>query len=694
MSARKWGSETQVNTNTSGNQQFADVVALPDGGFVVVWQDEDATGGDGSLSCIKMQRFDTMGEKVGGEVIVNTTTLGNQTLPQIAATIEGFVVVWRDGSGLARDGDDIRYRRYDAECIPLDETDRIVTVTGNTTDVWASVSTWIGGGFVIVSQNVTGEINYSVFNANGLQVFNSSIVIESNFSSQPDIAILRNEDVVAAYVDEVTGNVLMQISADSVIFSSSVVVNDTPHGDIADPDILALANGGFVIAWSDFSGQYPDTERYAVRMRAFTPDGVAFGPEVTVNTNTVHDQKLPDMVALADGGFAVIYESNASSVIRGQLFNADLSRRGAEFTVSNINFDEHEEPAVTLLADGRIAVVWSNELGNLDGDTSGASVQVQIIDPRDGIIDGDAGNNLLHGHDVLGDIMTGFGGNDTLIGLAGNDQLNGGNGDDTLLGGKGDDIAWGGIGDDELAGNSGEDDISGEAGNDTLRGGRDDDVLFGGDGQDRLFGGDGADVLNGGQGLDTAGYTDAGGSIIVSLDGSLTPGGAAIGDQLISIENLTGSTFSDTLVGSAAANTISGVNGSDIIDGKAGNDKIIGGRAADTLTGGSGNDAFRYLTLSDGEDLINDFSSTGAGNNDRFEFKGTSFANLPAGKINANEFQKSTSSVAADADIRFLFETDTGILRFDADGNGSAAAIIIATLQSGATMSINDIAII
>ena len=82
---------------------------------------------------------------------------------------------------------------------------------------------------------------------------------------------------------------------------------------------------------------------------------------------------------------------------------------------------------------------------------------------------------------------------------------------------------------------------------------------------------------------------------------------------------------------------------------------------ADVMTGGLGNDTFQYTSLLDAGDSITDFSSA--------------------------------ACLAATADVRFFYETGTGILRFDADGNlGGSAAIIIAALQPGATMTIADIA--
>src|SRR5439155_13239309 len=46
-----------------------------------------------------------------------------------------------------------------------------------------------------------------------------------------------------------------------------------------------------------------------------------------------------------------------------------------------------------------------------------------------------------------------------------------------------------------------------------------------------------------------------------------------------------------------------------------------------------------------------------------------------------------------DADDRVVYDTSSGNLWYDADGNGTGAAQLIATLQPGATLAASDIAV-
>ena len=134
----------------------------------------------------------------------------------------------------------------------------------------------------------------------------------------------------------------------------------------------------------------------------------------------------------------------------------------------------------------------------------------------------------------------------------------------------------------------GADALSGGAGADALVGGAGDDELLGGAGDDVLIGGAGADLLDGGAGVDKASYAGSAGGVEVRLNGdgeSLPTGGDAGGDRLISIEDVTGSGFADTLIGDDAANKLSGGGGDDL---------IVGGAGADALDGGAGNDTLSY----------------------------------------------------------------------------------------------------
>ncbi|MDV3456358.1 cadherin domain-containing protein [Sphingomonas sp. HF-S4] len=268
-------------------------------------------------------------------------------------------------------------------------------------------------------------------------------------------------------------------------------------------------------------------------------------------------------------------------------------------------------------------------------------VTITVIN-RDDVLEGGA----------AGDVLTGQQNRDLIYGNAGADVLNGGAGDDMLDGGTGDDRLIGGLGVDTLYGREDADTLIGGDGNDTLYGGANNvgtndqlfgdagnDALYGEDGDDLLTGGAGADVLNGGTGNDWADYSwqsegvAAAAGLVADLTTSANNTGLAAGDTFVSIENLIGTGFDDTLRGDANANTLRGGTGNDTLVGNAGDDTLEGGAGADSLSGGDGND---LLDGGDGNDILyggngNDTLRGGLGNDQLFAESGDDMLDGGAG---------------------------------------------------------------
>ncbi len=122
----------------------------------------------------------------------------------------------------------------------------------------------------------------------------------------------------------------------------------------------------------------------------------------------------------------------------------------------------------------------------------------------------------------------------------------------------------------------------GTDGDDTLRGGPSRDHLYGLGGNDTLIGGLGADVLDGGDGIDTVDYRRSLQGVQVNLGFGFGVGGHAAGDSFVSIENVIGSSYNDTLTGGAGKNVLKGGFGDDILIG-GGEDILWGERGEDDL---------------------------------------------------------------------------------------------------------------
>lgn len=224
---------------------------------------------------------------------------------------------------------------------------------------------------------------------------------------------------------------------------------------------------------------------------------------------------------------------------------------------------------------------------------------------------------------------------------------------------------------DTLAGGDGKDQIAGGAGNDRITGG---------DGNDILIGGAGADHIDGGAGRDLLRYDNA--VTVDLLDASLNTGDAA-GDVITSIEQFRGSHLGDAFYGSEGADVFDGMAGDDILVGRAGDDLLIGNAGDDTMTGGAGADEFRYAAFGDGIDRITDFT------------RGEDVISIRTAVVGETFFVIANDAPRPNRDApTILFDTDSKILSYDADGRGAIAAIEIAVLDGVETLAKADFLLI
>jgi Ca2+-binding RTX toxin-like protein len=116
---------------------------------------------------------------------------------------------------------------------------------------------------------------------------------------------------------------------------------------------------------------------------------------------------------------------------------------------------------------------------------------------------------------------------------------------------------------------------------------------------------------------------------------------------------------------------------------------LNGGLGADTLVGNGGPDQYLFnSTLGGGNvDTLVGFAS----GSDRIFLDHNIFSALPNGVLAAGAFVNGTA--AQDADDRILYDSTTGNLYYDADGNGAGAAALFATLQSHPAIIATDIVV-
>jgi len=278
---------------------------------------------------------------------------------------------------------------------------------------------------------------------------------------------------------------------------------------------------------------------------------------------------------------------------------------------------------------------WGNDVvysggghDTIDGDEgddlidAGDGDDIVIGGGGDDIIIGGAGNDFLYGDYREGETSGTIGGKDQIYGGEGDDYIDGGDGDedwvtywdangvtvnltDGTATGQGNDTivnienVWGSLGDDSITGNELDNELYGSEGNDFIWGVDGYNTMDGGSGDDHIVSGHGNDIIEGGEGNDTVEYWWSTSGVTVNLTTGTAYGDGD--DTLSGIENVSGSSYDDSLTGNEDDNHIYGDLGDDALYGLAGNDYLNAGDGSDLLNGGAGDD---YLVGGDGSDVF------------------------------------------------------------------------------------------
>lgn len=276
-----------------------------------------------------------------------------------------------------------------------------------------------------------------------------------------------------------------------------------------------------------------------------------------------------------------------------------------------------------------------------------------------------------------------------------NDTFYGNDYRDVIRGGNGNDIIVGYGGNDSLYGDSGYDELWGGYGSDLLDGGAAADAMYGGAGNDVYIVDSSGDVVN--ESLSGSGGTDTvQSSVSLNLANTSRIFGNVENLTLQGTANLsgTGNGLANALTGNAGGNVLRGGGGADRVNGAGGNDKLYGDLGNDILTGGSGYDQFVFNTrIGPGNvDKITDFNVT----QDTILLDNAVMAGLGVklGTLSAASFWKSTTGLAHDSSDRIIYETDTGKLFYDNNGNAAGGAVHIATLNPKLPLTHADFLII
>lgn len=630
------GEMSQVNTYVLRAQLEPSTALLSDGGWVVTWSSYSESD-NGYL--ISQRRYDANGEATGDEVRVSNRAIGDRSGPSVTAFSDGgWVVTWStvspDESGFG-----IYQQRYGSNGDAVGGEIKVNTSTvGRENDT--SVAVLPDGGWIVtwstLGQGGSGSGVYQQRYASNGNVVGDEIKVNSftaGAKDDADVAVLSDGGWVVTWASfgQDGGNFgvyQQRYKADGSVFGGENLVNTSTRGLQSEPSIAALDDGGWLVSWNAHRG----SNLLDICQQLYDADGNKVGSEVVVNYVRSGDQDQPTITVLADGGWAIawadgvhgrsVHVKHFSEAIFGSAKSETIvGTAGNEYLVGHGGND-------TL--DGK---------GGADVMIGGKGDDTYIVDNFNDIVQEKAGDgtDLVIASisytltDYVQDLrLTGTSrlrgtGNEQDNKITGNgsaNQLDGKGGVDTMVGGAGSDTYFVDNSADKVVERTreGTDLVNSSAsyvlpenvenltlipgkningtGNDSAN------TIIGNGWDNRLDGRGGTDIMIGGAGNDTY-IVDSKADRVQELAGHGTdlivvPFSFSLTDDIANIENLTlsGKKNIDG-TGDNLANRITGNSGNNVLDG-------LGG--ADTLIGGKGNDSYY---IDDSRDKITELAGEG-----------------------------------------------------------------------------------
>jgi hypothetical protein len=363
------GNDVRFDGGDNGDESDAHTAALPDGGFVMVWQEDGSIHG---------QVFGQNGDPESFEPFyVAGTVAGINYEPSVAVLNDGrFVVTWAEQSGTAVE---VNGRIFLAGAAMADAF-AVANFTLNDPESivpMPEVAALSDGGFIVTwAQNAAPE------DAADSHLYTRSYDGNGNGAAAVERVAIDGQILNTEAVGRPTGGFALgwEVIPDSTGVSErylqfntfnaagtqvgAVSVGDGLSNFERAPTLAAFADGSVIGIWSDEQGATTD-----LMAHRFDPTGalITMTQILLVGTSNPSDRNEygASATVLADGGLAVSWltptiSSNINDVFT-QVFNADLTPRGVELQVSienpNAQLSEHDLAAAAL-TDGRYLLSW------------------------------------------------------------------------------------------------------------------------------------------------------------------------------------------------------------------------------------------------------------------------------------------------------------------------------------------------
>ncbi|HUI97705.1 MAG TPA: hypothetical protein VLX44_18260, partial [Xanthobacteraceae bacterium] len=341
-----------VVTNVDANFAFAPVgedvrelhtIALTGGGFVATW-----AAGPGGNEQVFAQVFDAHNQPIGGPITVGPVATTPDTQSNVVALPNGgFAMVWQDGTHLVTEA-------FDSHGIPAAGGIQTVSTTDLTVNTNAQIIVALANGdYAVVYGQHNGVTNTDdvfahIYDATGHSV--SGPIQANAFGVAADLfentATPTTRDISQVVATE-HGFVVMwesfsndgsggstehtyvrAINSDGTFASPAIEVNAPSAADVDTPgQVVALGGDDFAVMWQETTGGVTDTLTRIFK----ASDNYTGTTEIVTGAGGGGSEAQPwQMVELANGGYAAVWsQTGAGADVFAQVYDANGHLTGA-----------------------------------------------------------------------------------------------------------------------------------------------------------------------------------------------------------------------------------------------------------------------------------------------------------------------------------------------------------------------------
>lgn len=332
--------DVQASALAAATSRFGALAPVGDGTFVAAW------GAYANVSAgveARHRRFTESGAGIDAqEAQANAAASGDQVPVAVANVHDGtFDVAWTLSSGFIK----VQGRRFENSC----------------------------GGTIALSPADDSFMQAAAFAPTSVDAVAATTLLNGS------LVVAWSSRSIASLDPDVGAYFWRFNPGGGKLDAGAVSATTTLIGDQTVRSIAALANGGFVVAWTDATADGSGTGVFA---RTFDANGTATSSEIALATFTAGDQYGPVVSATPSGGFVAAWTGPSIATIAASISAAPLgvpvadrdafvrrfdeagSPLDAAEQVANVGASGYQEAAtIATNADGTTLVVWNDGAG-------------------------------------------------------------------------------------------------------------------------------------------------------------------------------------------------------------------------------------------------------------------------------------------------------------------------------------------